>query len=42
MAPDQSPAEGIRIEVSGAVASPSVVRLPEGSRVIDAIEAAGR
>lgn len=41
MAPDQSPAEGIRIEVSGAVASPSVVRLPEGSRVIDAIEAAG-
>ena len=31
----------IRVEVSGAVVSPSVVRLPEGSRVIDAIEAAG-
>lgn len=31
----------IRVEVSGAVASPSVVELPEGSRVIDAIEAAG-
>ena len=31
----------IRVEVSGAVVSPSVVQLPEGSRVIDAIEAAG-
>ena len=32
---------GIRVEVSGAVQAPGVVRLPQGSRVIDAIEAAG-
>jgi competence protein ComEA len=37
----QADVEGIRVEVSGAIASPSVVRLPAGSRVIDAIEAAG-
>lgn len=36
---EQSPA--IRVEISGAVASPTVVRLPEGSRLIDAIEAVG-
>lgn len=36
---DQSP--DIRVEISGAVASPTVVRLPEGSRLIDAIEAVG-
>ena len=41
LTPDQANVAGIRVEVSGAVASPSVVRLPEGSRVIDAIEAAG-
>ena len=41
LTPDQANVAGIRVEVSGAVASPNVVRLPEGSRVIDAIEAAG-
>jgi competence protein ComEA len=41
LTPGQADVEGIRVEISGAVASPSVVQLPEGSRVIDAIEAAG-
>lgn len=41
LTPGNANVGGIRVEVSGAVASPSVVRLPEGSRVIDAIEAAG-
>ena len=31
----------IRVEISGAVVSPAVVRLAEGSRLVDAIEAAG-
>ena len=33
--------DGIRVEISGAVASPTVVQLPEGARLIDAIEAVG-
>ena len=34
-------AETVVVDVSGAVASPSVVELEAGSRVVDAIEAAG-
>jgi len=32
---------GIRVEVSGGVAQPGVISLPEGSRLIDAVSAAG-
>ena len=32
---------GIRVEVSGGVAQPGVITLPEGSRLIDAVSAAG-
>ena len=37
----QPTTDGIRVEISGAVASPTVVQLPEGARRIDAIEAVG-
>lgn len=32
---------GIRVEISGGVAQPGVISLPEGSRLIDAVSAAG-
>lgn len=35
------PAENIYVDVGGAVASPGVVILPEGSRIFEALEAAG-
>lgn len=31
----------IRVEISGGVAQPGVISLPEGSRLIDAVSAAG-
>lgn len=39
--PDAAKQSTVTVDVAGAVASPSVVTLPEGSRVFDAIEAAG-
>lgn len=35
------PAENIYVDVGGAVASPGVVILPEGSRIFEALDAAG-
>lgn len=35
------PAENISVHVAGAVATPGVVEVPSGARVLDAIEAAG-
>lgn len=39
--PEAPPEAGITVDVSGAVAQPGVYQLPAGSRVEDAIEAAG-
>jgi|DEB19_MinimDraft_3_1074340.scaffolds.fasta_scaffold05452_1 competence protein ComEA len=39
--PSASAPTGIRVEVSGGVAQPGVISLPEGSRLIDAVSAAG-
>lgn len=39
--PSPTPVELFRVHVIGAVAKPGVVDVPKGSRVIDAIEAAG-
>ena len=36
-----TPTAGVVVDVVGAVAAPGVVRLPQGSRVVDAIAAAG-
>lgn len=38
---EQPTTSQIRVEISGAVASPTVVQLPEGARLIDAVEAVG-
>ncbi len=40
-APDPAEAEVIYVYVSGAVISPGVYKLPAGSRVVDALDAAG-
>ena len=39
--PETADQAAIRIEVSGGVAQPGVISLPEGSRLIDAVSAAG-
>jgi competence protein ComEA len=39
--PEPTPAAHVIVDVHGAVASPSVFRLPAGSRVADALAAAG-
>jgi competence protein ComEA len=35
------PSTSLRVEISGGVAEPGVISLPEGSRLIDAVSAAG-
>ena len=39
--PTVTPPAGVVVDVVGAVAAPGVVRLPQGSRVVDALAAAG-